>query len=375
MPASVALVVTEAGDQPRQARRAAGRSCCAAARRARRRRASRCWRSTAGRAWPTSAAACATATRPPARRAPASARSRGCRDVFDVYSAPAARDRARWRVCGASRRREPRHVRGRRGRRVPMPGETVCGDAWACADAQGRRALLLVADGLGHGIAAARAAASSRRGFVEQRPAAAVRRSCRALHARARAARAARRSAVRRDRLRDRDRSASPASATSPACIVTGAASAQHGVAQRHRRARGAQDPGVRLPVRREAPLVILHSDGLGDALGPRPLPRARRAASGADRRRALPRPSPRPRRRDGRRRARAAQDRHEQRLLADRAAPRARTSSLAAPARAADRGAARLRRAGPDAHRHRRLGDRAQRLPATPAAAGSSSV
>src|SRR5262247_1145500 len=40
---------------------------------------------------------------------------------------------------------------------VPYPGETVCGDAWMVAQ-QGERCLMLVADGLGHGLAAADAA-------------------------------------------------------------------------------------------------------------------------------------------------------------------------------------------------------------------------
>jgi anti-sigma regulatory factor (Ser/Thr protein kinase) len=40
---------------------------------------------------------------------------------------------------------------------VPYPGETVCGDAWMVAQ-QAERCLVLVADGLGHGLAAADAA-------------------------------------------------------------------------------------------------------------------------------------------------------------------------------------------------------------------------
>src|SRR4030095_3669721 len=40
---------------------------------------------------------------------------------------------------------------------VPYPGETVCGDAWMVAQ-QAERCLMLVADGLGHGLAAADAA-------------------------------------------------------------------------------------------------------------------------------------------------------------------------------------------------------------------------
>jgi anti-sigma regulatory factor (Ser/Thr protein kinase) len=49
---------------------------------------------------------------------------------------------------------------------VPKTGETVCGDAWAIAQAP-RHQLLLVADGLGHGPLAAEAASNAVRVFRE----------------------------------------------------------------------------------------------------------------------------------------------------------------------------------------------------------------
>lgn len=49
---------------------------------------------------------------------------------------------------------------------VPLAGERVCGDAWALvADAE--RAMILVADGLGHGVDAAVAAEAATRTFVD----------------------------------------------------------------------------------------------------------------------------------------------------------------------------------------------------------------
>lgn len=50
---------------------------------------------------------------------------------------------------------------------VPMPGEEVCGDAWAVDFKQGRF-FVLVADGLGHGPEAARASRAAVVSFLEQ---------------------------------------------------------------------------------------------------------------------------------------------------------------------------------------------------------------
>jgi anti-sigma regulatory factor (Ser/Thr protein kinase) len=49
---------------------------------------------------------------------------------------------------------------------VPKPSEEVCGDAWA-AEQHGRRTLILVADGLGHGQGAAEASRGAARAFQE----------------------------------------------------------------------------------------------------------------------------------------------------------------------------------------------------------------
>lgn len=49
---------------------------------------------------------------------------------------------------------------------TPKPGEEVCGDAWTVARDRGGRAMLLVADGLGHGAAAAEASTAAVRIFA-----------------------------------------------------------------------------------------------------------------------------------------------------------------------------------------------------------------
>jgi hypothetical protein len=54
---------------------------------------------------------------------------------------------------------------------VPAPGESVCGDAWSIA-VDGDSATVLVADGLGHGPAAAEASAAACRAFAANRAAA-----------------------------------------------------------------------------------------------------------------------------------------------------------------------------------------------------------
>lgn len=52
---------------------------------------------------------------------------------------------------------------------IPLAGEEVCGDSWAIDDADGR-AVVLVADGLGHGLQAAEAAREAVRVFRETAP-------------------------------------------------------------------------------------------------------------------------------------------------------------------------------------------------------------
>ena len=72
---------------------------------------------------------------------------------------------------------------------VPMPGEEVCGDAWAVQHTpDGCR--ILVIDGLGHGIAAAEAAWQAIAEFRENRPCTCV-EQMEAIHARLRSSRGA----------------------------------------------------------------------------------------------------------------------------------------------------------------------------------------
>jgi anti-sigma regulatory factor (Ser/Thr protein kinase) len=72
---------------------------------------------------------------------------------------------------------------------LAAPGEAVCGDAWAFA-LDGRRAALLVADGLGHGPDAAQASQAAVSVF-RQDPLAAPRQQVERLHARLRSTRGA----------------------------------------------------------------------------------------------------------------------------------------------------------------------------------------
>jgi anti-sigma regulatory factor (Ser/Thr protein kinase) len=85
-------------------------------------------------------------------------------DRWDIFSAPGAGTAvlARVGLGPASRRRGPMVS----GVSVPMAGEEVCGDAWAWTAGAGRWSVL-VADGLGHGPAAALAAWEAVRVFRE----------------------------------------------------------------------------------------------------------------------------------------------------------------------------------------------------------------
>jgi anti-sigma regulatory factor (Ser/Thr protein kinase) len=76
-----------------------------------------------------------------------SVRGQGAAVVARVWAAPPAFPLALGGVC------------------QPFPGETECGDAWAVR-ASGRSAQVLVADGLGHGAVAARAAQAAVAEFV-----------------------------------------------------------------------------------------------------------------------------------------------------------------------------------------------------------------
>ena len=91
-------------------------------------------------------------------------------EVFDLYSSAAGTILAR--VAGGDRTRAARRAADAvpaieiGAVCIPYPGETVSGDAWAVADS-GRRTLLLVADGLGHGVGAHEAAALATRVFAK----------------------------------------------------------------------------------------------------------------------------------------------------------------------------------------------------------------
>jgi len=92
-------------------------------------------------------------------------------EVFDLYSSAAGtillarvaggdRSRAAGRTAAAPAEIEIGAVC------IPYPGETVSGDAWAVAHS-GRRTVVLVVDGLGHGVGAHEAAAMASRVFAE----------------------------------------------------------------------------------------------------------------------------------------------------------------------------------------------------------------
>jgi anti-sigma regulatory factor (Ser/Thr protein kinase) len=82
-------------------------------------------------------------------------------DFFDIYSQPGrgtALVASLWSGSGpASRSRAPVETGSVR---VPRPGERVCGDDWAMTHKDGR-SLVLVFDGLGHGIFASEAASEA----------------------------------------------------------------------------------------------------------------------------------------------------------------------------------------------------------------------
>ena len=137
--------------------------------------------------------------------------------------------------------------------------------------------LVLVADGLGHGPLARRAAARGRPGLPRGGRRGAGRDRCEpptppcgarrgAASAVAESTSAARTRPLRGGRQHRRARS----------WAATRAAS--DGLAQRHRRPRGAQDPGVHLPLAARAPLLVLHSDGLASHWDLESLSRAGRA-------------------------------------------------------------------------------------------------
>lgn len=86
-------------------------------------------------------------------------------DCCDIFSAPGAGTAVLARIGPGPRPRGRGPVVS--GVSVPMAGEEVCGDAWAWAAESGRWSVL-VADGLGHGPAAALAASEAVRVFRER---------------------------------------------------------------------------------------------------------------------------------------------------------------------------------------------------------------
>src|SRR5262249_13366746 len=87
--------------------------------------------------------------------------------MFDIYSQPGAGTAVLcrlWAAAGVPAGRGPRFQVGAVS--VPKSGETVCGDAW-WAEPDGPRVRVLVADGLGHGVEAARAAQEAVRVFQD----------------------------------------------------------------------------------------------------------------------------------------------------------------------------------------------------------------
>jgi anti-sigma regulatory factor (Ser/Thr protein kinase) len=75
--------------------------------------------------------------------------------VFDLHSAPGAGMAVLAEIWEGGVAATPTIVAG--GINVPLAGEPVSGDAWTVAE-DGPRTLVLVADGVGHGVLAARAA-------------------------------------------------------------------------------------------------------------------------------------------------------------------------------------------------------------------------
>jgi hypothetical protein len=93
-------------------------------------------------------------------------------DLFDAYSSPAgtvavARIRAK---AGTSTDASAGPQMEIGATCLAKTGEQISGDAWAVAPAAGRRTLIIIADGLGHGPIAAEASAAALAVFHEQAP-------------------------------------------------------------------------------------------------------------------------------------------------------------------------------------------------------------
>lgn len=86
-------------------------------------------------------------------------------DQFDIYSQP---DKGTAVLAQLWPANAPRHVADVGALAVPVAGETECGDAWCCSPRAGGY-LLMGVDGLGHGFAAAQAAAEACRVFESEK--------------------------------------------------------------------------------------------------------------------------------------------------------------------------------------------------------------
>ena len=87
---------------------------------------------------------------------------------FDVYSRPGAGTVITVRLRRAGGQQVPSSAFEVGGVSVPMPGESVCGDAWMSVHDRGR-VIVGVVDGLGHGVYAAEAAKAALEA-IEGRP-------------------------------------------------------------------------------------------------------------------------------------------------------------------------------------------------------------
>lgn len=112
-------------------------------------------------------------------------------DLFDIYSLPGMGTALLSRLRAKAPAARPQTGTGLEIGAVclPKPGETVCGDAWD-ADDRGGRSRILVADGLGHGPAAAEASGEAVRVF-RQNPAPGPAEILEAIHAALRGTRGA----------------------------------------------------------------------------------------------------------------------------------------------------------------------------------------
>jgi len=109
--------------------------------------------------------------------------------VFDVYSAGGQGTALLARVAAREGGGRPRAGLDVAGIAVPKPGEDACGDAWT-RERRPEGASIVVADGLGHGLDAARAAAEAIAAFLRARGARA-RERLEAIHAALRGTRGA----------------------------------------------------------------------------------------------------------------------------------------------------------------------------------------